>query len=395
MDTPRLTVLMTVYNGRQYLSPTIESILHQTFSDFELFIVDDGSNDGTWSVVTSYAAQDSRLKLLRNESNLGITRSMNKLFALAKGEYVTRHDADDISFPERFAYQVDFLDSHEEIGLIGAWVEIVDAQGVALEGPGFFPSDTDNQTIQRQLLMANCLGQGAVMFRRRCLELVGFYDETLEYTEDYDLWLRLAEVTQLAKLPMYLYQYRQHAGSVSQVRYSLQMLHLAQTLEKAAYRRQGPSPDTSSLTQTVHCYLRAAEVYQAQGDVAVASRCMARAITLCPRLFEVDDLETPIQLTEAGLSLAEQTFSQLPTTRRLAWLKSSLIARLHMREVFMGVQLKDDQRIDDHVWLGLRHNPWWLLNTGVIAIVFRVVGRQIRKLLGREGAILPKGPSLE
>ncbi len=117
-EKPRVTVLMSVYNGEKYLREAIDSILNQTFKDFEFLIIDDGSTDSSADIIRSYT--DFRIRLIQNEKNIGLTRSLNKGLKLAKGEYIARMDVDDISLPIRFEKQVSFLDKYEDVKLVGS-----------------------------------------------------------------------------------------------------------------------------------------------------------------------------------------------------------------------------------------------------------------------------------
>src|SRR4051794_29608800 len=116
---PKVTVLLAVYNGERYLREAIDSILGQTFQDFEFLIINDGSTDSTREIILSY--HDPRIRLVDNEDNIGQTRSLNRGLALAAGQFVARQDADDISEPERLASQVAFLEIHPEVVLLGTW----------------------------------------------------------------------------------------------------------------------------------------------------------------------------------------------------------------------------------------------------------------------------------
>ena len=110
---------MSVYNGERYLRPAVESILNQSYPDFEFIVIDDGSADNSRNILAEYAVQDSRLRIIPNETNLGLTRSLNKAIGLAHGRYLGRQDADDISLPQRLERQVAFLNAHPEVGLVG------------------------------------------------------------------------------------------------------------------------------------------------------------------------------------------------------------------------------------------------------------------------------------
>ncbi len=126
---PRVSVLMSVYNGERFLRDSVESILGQTFTDFEFLILDDGSTDSTCEILEEYANKDARIVLVRNDRNLGLTRSLNKGLRLVRGEYLARQDADDISLPKRLEMQVKFLDAHPEVGVVGSALEIIDENG--------------------------------------------------------------------------------------------------------------------------------------------------------------------------------------------------------------------------------------------------------------------------
>ena len=126
---PKVSVVMCVHNGERYLYEALESVLNQTFEDFEFIIVDDASADNTPAILKEYAAQDGRIRLMRNAHNLGLTRSLNKALRLAKGEYIARQDADDISLPQRLEKQVEFLNSNSRTAVVGSWTEVIDEYG--------------------------------------------------------------------------------------------------------------------------------------------------------------------------------------------------------------------------------------------------------------------------
>lgn len=201
---PKITVLMAVYNGEGVVRDALESILGQTFGDFEFLIVDDGSTDGTREAILSY--RDPRIHLIANERNLGLTRSLNRGLALARGEYLARQDADDISEPARFARQVAFLDAHPDVALLGTWFGKIDERGRPI-GNRRLPSDS---TRLRWCLLFFCpFVHSAAMFRRSAvLERIGAYDESYAYAQDYDLWGRIARVLPVANLAEYLVKVR-------------------------------------------------------------------------------------------------------------------------------------------------------------------------------------------
>lgn len=212
MSTPCVSVLMSVYNGERHLEDAVESVLRQTFRNFELVIVDDGSTDSTPGILASFAARDDRVVLVRNDCNLGLTRSLNRGLALARGEYFARQDADDVSLPERLAYQVKLLDRRLEIGLVGTWTERIDGEGHSL---GVRPMPTRPTHIRWQLIFANPFVHSSVMFRRSLLEAAGAYNESLKYAQDHELWVRYSYRALAANIPVPLVKFRRHDESIS------------------------------------------------------------------------------------------------------------------------------------------------------------------------------------
>lgn len=187
---PPVTVLMTVYNGSTYLPQAVESVLNQTFTDFEFLIIDDGSTDESVACIRSYG--DSRIRLVCNESNLGQAGSLNRGLELARGKYIARMDQDDICLPDRLQKQVDFLDRRPDITVVATWIYMIDSDG-RKTGPWGVKMD-DYGTFVSSLLMAQgCpFCHPSIMFRREAVSHVGGYDETFAPCEDFELWVRLA-----------------------------------------------------------------------------------------------------------------------------------------------------------------------------------------------------------
>jgi len=384
---PLVSVLMTVYNGERYLRSALDSILCQTYTHFELLVTDDGSQDGTWELLAGLAATDSRVRLFRNQLNLGVPRSMNSLFSLASGAYITRHDADDVSCPERFARQVDFLNDHLTIGVIGTRVQLVDAQDQPVDRTWFTPKLT-NDEIQAELLRDNCLCQGSVMFRRQVLETVGGYDES-SLTEDYDLWLRMAEVTQFAVLDEVLYQYRLHPASLGNRRRHEQAFFAARAIEQALHRRFGASPPPEGLESAAHHYLRAALAACQVGDTAAGREYVQHAVTIYPQLWANPPALTNEflpQVLDTGtvgdaLCQVERLFGEcLPRTRSLGRLKSLWLAEIHMQVAFRDRQRMAPAEWRHHLWLGVTYRPTWLFNRGVLSLLLKPQPTQVRRI---------------
>lgn len=246
---PRISVVMPVHNGETYLPLAIESILRQTFTDFEFIILDDGSTDRSRAILDFYARSDGRVRPILC-AHRGITAILNDGLAAARGEFIARMDADDISLPERLATQLRFLDNQPEVVALGSALEVIDPDGDPIHimrWPG------DHEEIDRRLL----LGQGglphpAALMRRRTLNDAGGYREQFVVAQDKDLWLRLAERGRLANLAEPLLRYRQHLRSISSLRQDEQRRAVARAVQDACQRRGLEVPATLAvLSQTV------------------------------------------------------------------------------------------------------------------------------------------------
>jgi glycosyl transferase family 2 len=193
---PLVTVLMAVHNGGAFLRESIDSILSQTFADFEFLIVDDGSTDRSQEVVLSYT--DPRIRLLVNDRNRGLSASLNRGLREARGTYVARQDADDISEATRLEREVAHLEKHRDVALLGTCYTKIDEAGKFL---GHRRLPLDYVQIRWSLLFYCAFAHTSVMFRRRLvMERVGTYDESYAYAQDYDLWWRIAEVLPVENL---------------------------------------------------------------------------------------------------------------------------------------------------------------------------------------------------
>jgi glycosyltransferase involved in cell wall biosynthesis len=224
---PKVSVVMSVYNGEKYLKESIDSILHQTFTDFEFIIINDGSTDETGKILSNY--NDSRIKIIEQE-NLGLTKSLNKGIKLSKGEYIARMDADDISLPERFEKQIKFLDANPEFAAVGCWYYLIDEDGVIIKEckPSIKP-----YKIKKAFIYSSPIIHPSAMIRRKVLEEVNFYDEKFKYAQDRDLWFRILKSYKLGIIPEFLFKFRYHSSSVSLMEEIEQKKYYIKALEKA------------------------------------------------------------------------------------------------------------------------------------------------------------------
>jgi len=212
-SAPKITVLMPLFNGERYVREALESILGQTFTDFELLIIDDGSTDSSAAIVASY--DDRRIRLVANDENLGISATLNRGLDLARGEYIARMDSDDVSLPTRLAEQVEYLESNPDCAMVAVMVTMIDEYGNEI---GAWLDDKQTPTYEdicRFLPRANCIAHPGVMIRKSVL--TGYrYDNLQLVAEDYDLWLRIcADGLVIAKLEKPLLKYRMNPVSLT------------------------------------------------------------------------------------------------------------------------------------------------------------------------------------
>jgi glycosyltransferase involved in cell wall biosynthesis len=224
---------MPVYNGATYLNEAIDSILNQTYNDFEFLIIDDGSTDGSVKIIKSY--DDNRIRLVENRNNLGQSETLNKGLSLAKGKYIARMDQDDISMPERLKKQVEFMDECPNIGVCGSWIQYFGKYNYLT------PLELDDDSIKIKLLTNQNLAHPSVMIRKSTLVKYQLnYDPTFTVAMDYDLWVRMFEYCSFANLPEPLLKYRTHKNQKSNISsgtsYSEMIRVLALLLEKMDFR---------------------------------------------------------------------------------------------------------------------------------------------------------------
>ncbi len=198
---------MPVYNGGQFLHTAIESILNQSFNDFEYLIIDDGSTDDSTVIVRSY--HDPRIRLIVNKHNIGLVGTLNIGLCEARGYYIARMDQDDWSHPHRLVEQVGFLDANPEYGLVGSWIDVVNTD-MSTRYVDRFPVTDD--MIRLMLSMQNAFAHGAVMMRKN---LQVQYRSEFDLAEDFDLWCRLSAVTKMANIAKALYRWTYNPAGIT------------------------------------------------------------------------------------------------------------------------------------------------------------------------------------
>jgi glycosyltransferase involved in cell wall biosynthesis len=220
MIAPAISVVLAVHNGERHLQRSIASVLSQTLANFELIVVDDGSTDATPQLLAAAAGSDARVIVIRREHR-GLAESLNAGIARARGRYIARQDADDVSMPDRFTRQIAYLDAHDEVGALGSSAEVIDPAGHVV---GALTAACGAAAVRRALLTLRTTPvHGSMMIRKRAIETSGGYRPSFRAGQDYDLWLRLSEHDGVDNLPDALYQWRLDPESVYATRRAMQL----------------------------------------------------------------------------------------------------------------------------------------------------------------------------
>jgi glycosyltransferase involved in cell wall biosynthesis len=217
---PLVSIVLPVYNGEKYLTESLDSVLSQTYQNWELVIINDGSTDGTENLILNY--QDKRIKYLKNDGNKGIIFSLNRGIQESKGVYIARLDADDIALPFRIEKQVEFLSDNLDYVLCGSYFQTIDSKGKLLKTVTF-PSN--NRDAQSYLLLHNCFCHSAIMMRSHIAKELK-YDEKFQVCEDYDLWYRISRVGKILNLPVVAILYRVHDSNMSTRKSEIMFAHV-------------------------------------------------------------------------------------------------------------------------------------------------------------------------
>jgi Glycosyl transferase family 2 len=239
MNVPQVSVVMVVCNVDRFLSEAIESILAQTFRDFEFIVLEFGSTDRTKEIVSRYSAQDDRIKF-HEISHCSLVDARNVACSLAQGQYIAIMDADDVCLQERLRWEVDFMDANSGVGLVGGAVEWIDAAG---RPQGIQEVPCENHAIKLALVSRCPFWHPTVLVRRHALALVGGYRTAFVFAHDYDMELRIAEHFQVANLQQVVVKYRIHPSQVSFRKQRLQTLcKLAAKVSAASRKELQPDP---------------------------------------------------------------------------------------------------------------------------------------------------------
>ena len=241
--SPLITVIIPTYNGALYLQQAIESILKQTFQNFEIIVIDDASSDESFEIGAEFAATDSRIKLFKNEKNLGFARNRNKAISLARGNYIAWQDQDDISFPDRLELQFNLLESDSRIAMTGGAMLIFDDAGTL--GIRHYP--LNDSEIRKIIFRFSPIALPACMMRKSALIEVGGYSERWSPAGDLDMTFKIGLSHRLANVPQVTISYRIHENSATN--------HHLKRIEKDSVRIRLGYAASSAYRMTTFDYL--------------------------------------------------------------------------------------------------------------------------------------------
>jgi len=229
----KVSVILPVYNGEQYLCEAIESILGQSYSNIELIVIDDGSSDGSWSIIENYAKNDSRMSIKKRE-NRGLVSTLNELISMCTGMYIARMDADDIAHRSRIEVQVQHLTAHKDVAVVGTGYQYIDNDGEIL---GKRRVVSEHDWVRASILFGNPIAHPTVMFNKVICGSALSYDPYYEHAEDFELWCRLMLTHELKieNIKTCLLSYRVHDGSVSSTQSSKQKSSAIKALESSPF----------------------------------------------------------------------------------------------------------------------------------------------------------------
>ncbi len=277
MSKPVVSVVMIVCNVERFLAEAIESILGQTFREFEFLVVDYGSRDNSKAIVSSYAAKDNRIKL-HEIPHCSLPEARNAGCFLAQGKYIAIMDADNISLPERLMWEVDFMEKHPEVGLVGGAREWIDSKDKTLVTYG---EPTDDNAIRAALAVRCAFSQTTILIRSEAFAVVGGYRAAFLQAEDYDLFLRISEHFQCANLVQVVGKYRVHAHQVSITKHEQQTLCDIAAKVSSSSRRAGKPDPMNSIEVVTPALLARLGVSEASLQTALACRCSRWVQYMC------------------------------------------------------------------------------------------------------------------
>jgi len=305
---PKISVILPVYNGEKYLTEAIDSILSQTYRDFELIIINDCSFDGTSEILSSYT--DARIRIVNNSSNLKLSRSLNKGIELSQGQFIARMDADDISLPERFEKQIAFLESHPDIGAVGCQVKKIDEDGKFIRN---LLRETRPEVIKWGLFFGPPLAHPSVMMRATVIKSAGGYSNDTLAAVDYECWTRLIKVTKFSNLPEFLFLYRVHPENMSS-KHRLDQVRTVSSVQELVQADYIGAEKAKKLVELIHLKTR---------TPSQAVQAAELIYFLYQQYTIIDKLSVPIQIIvrrRVGIQIRRLVSPSYRSFKALIWL---------------------------------------------------------------------------
>lgn len=369
-----VSVIIPAYNQGHFLGQAIRSVLDQTYQDFEIIVVDDGSTDNTAAVVGEII--DPRLKYV-HQANAGLSAARNTGIRNSAGAYLTFLDSDDIFLPDKLAILTQELDANGELGFVAGMAIPIDEAGRRV-GKIF---DTALDKNPATLLLGNPLHVGSVMLRRAWQEKVGFFDETLRSYEDWDMWLRLGLAgCQMGWVPRAVSLYRFHGAQMTRIGSQMTTATFA-VLDNIFRRSDLPEAWLSLKNQAYsNAHLRAAaQAYHGQ-DYSTAQDCLEKALALNPPLADNDGESlvkiflswTDLPKAQDPLKYIDGIFTHLPgRLERLARKRRKILGQVAVQQGFEAYQRGERPRAQRSMLQAIGYWPLWLANRGVLSVLFR------------------------
>lgn len=277
MNAPTVSVVMSVFNATPFLREAIESILAQTFDDFEFIVINDGSTDRSTATLDYYQQRDSRVRIYHQE-NRGLIASLNRGCRLAKGLYIARMDADDVAMPNRLRHQVERMRENAALGLLGGAAEWINAAGRSL---GIHRYPGTDQAIRSALKQGSPFAHSSILMRREAFISTGGYRPAVIHAEDYDLWLRIAERFETANLQAVMVKYRIHPGQISEQKCEQQALSSLVARAAAQVRSSGQPDPLDSVGEITPEVLERLQITQSAQHSALARHLLTRLRNMC------------------------------------------------------------------------------------------------------------------
>jgi len=326
MNTPFISVVMVICNVERFLAESIESILGQTFENFEFIIVDFGSTDNSKTIASSYGARDGRIRF-HEIPHCGLPEARNVGCLLAQGRYIAIMDSDDVSAPDRLMSEVEFMEAHPEVGLLGGATEWIDAAGKSLRIDRFPTADHE---VRQDFAFRCPFCQPTVLIRREAFIRAGGYRAVFPQAEDYDLWLRIAEHFQCANLEKVVLKYRIHPYQISMRRRNQQTLCILAAQASASGRRNGNPDPLNSVKEISPATLVILGITEAAQQRTLAAECRQWIRHMCWAGEYTAALEAAMELLHADWKYVErwQIADLYLTIAGLYWRQKKLLKSL-------------------------------------------------------------------